>query len=249
MNCFFNLKETQDIAIIKKYTEKWLFLSGCFETLRVVSGKIEFLDLHLARAKKTNVEIFKTFYDYSLLQLSLQQEVTRLCLVNKIYKIKIIFSDENIFYSIELLNRKMPSQIHLVSKDTSSLFTYHLTNHKLCDYAKYLDVLSTAGSAWDVVRTNGKEFLEGTKTNIYFCSKDQLITPRSGDLLSGIIRQRLIDLNLVSESTILLSGLGDFDGMLISNSLIGIQPVVSLDTCRFKNSHEYAKQLNKLFFS
>lgn len=250
MKCFFNLLETTEPKCIDTYSVKWLHLQGAFETLLIKNATIQYLDEHLARARRTNEEIFKTFYDYDLLKLSLLKEVRNYCSVNIQYKLKIIFADENIFYSIETYTPKSIQPLDLISKNTMQDFKFIPTNHKLCDYKKYLNVLASIDAKyWDCVRTNDKEYLEGTKTNIYFCNSKQIVTPASGDLLPGILRQILLDKNLVVESNIFIGSLGEFDGMLLSNSLVGTIPVDSLDGHQFLNSKDYARRLQGLIFS
>jgi branched-subunit amino acid aminotransferase/4-amino-4-deoxychorismate lyase len=250
MKCFFNLLETKDVKLIELFTIKWLHLQGCFETILVKNGKAQFLEHHIARAKKTNLEIFKLFYDYDLLILSLLKEISNYCSINMLYKLKIIFSEENIFYSIETYSPKYPAELLLTSKDSSADFKFIPTNHKLCDYKKYLNLLSTIDSKfWDCVRTNGREYLETTKANIYFCNSKGIFTPSQGDLLPGIIRQIAIEEKLVLESNIFVGSLVDFDGMLISNSLIGIAAVDTLDGHRFSRSQNYKTHLESLIFS
>jgi branched-subunit amino acid aminotransferase/4-amino-4-deoxychorismate lyase len=244
MKHFFNLLETKDAKLIEMFTVKWLHLQGCFETILVKNAKIQFLDQHLDRAKKTNQEIFRLFYDYDLLKIALLKEVSNYCSVNMQYKIKIIFSEENIFYSIETYTSKLPAELKLISKDCSADFKFIPTNHKLCDYKKHLNLLSSIDPKyWDCVRTSGREYLETTKANIYFCNSNGIFTPTRGDLLPGVIRQVAIDEKLVVESNIFVGSLGDFDGMLISNSLIGIAAIDTLDDFKFTKSQQYKTQL------
>ncbi len=250
MNYFLNYESVDDQPdSIDKYVDRWFFLQGCFETVLIKNCLAQDLDLHLLRAKKTNTEIFKTHYEYDDIKAAVKAAIQNLCSVNKKYKLKLIFSEENIFYSIELYAPKFPPRIILESIDASSEFQYLLTNHKLCDYKAHLNLLASANaSSWDVVRRNDQELLEGTKVNIFFCKRGEIFTPKAGDLLPGIIRQRLLEKKVVKESNIFLPSLGDFDGMFITNSLIEILPVDQLDNLFFKHSQDYVRELQKHIF-
>jgi branched-subunit amino acid aminotransferase/4-amino-4-deoxychorismate lyase len=247
MMYFFNFTPTNDSQLIHTYFTKWLDLEGCFETLLVENGKIQFLSLHIDRALKANEQYFHLKYDYGKLLEVLPQQISKYCNVQKKYKLKIIFSKNNIFYSLAEYQSNLPIVLNLVSQKDSEV----CSGFKLCSYQNQVNLLNYAKTknAFDCVRTDERLFLETSRANIFFCKGDEIFTPKANNLLPGIIRQVLLAKNKVQESNILIKSLGEFDGMLITNSLIGIVAVDSLDNHRFSSSKHYIFNLQKAIFS
>ena len=86
----------------------------------------------------------------------------------------------------------------------------------------------------DVLFLNEKGFIcETSCANIFFIKNDKIFTPFSQNgLLNGIIRKWIIENYNVLEKNIKLSEINDFDEVFVSNSLVGIMPVNSINNIK-----------------
>ena len=116
---------------------------------------------------------------------------------------------------------------------TSNLPQFKRGNYADCLYARNFAQQQQADEAI-FIDENGN-VLEGATSNIFIRKARTLITPPCGKLvLNGIIRQQLLslipllDMNVI-EQDITLQQLKDADEAFITNSLIGVRPIQSLD--------------------
>ncbi len=97
---------------------------------------------------------------------------------------------------------------------------------------------------------NNKNLLEGTMTNIFFVKNKVLFTPKLKSFgINGIMRQVIIEkANIffkdLIEREIKLSEVQNFDSMFLSNSIIKVVPVKSLEKVNFKISNELKRLIN-----
>ena len=100
-----------------------------------------------------------------------------------------------------------------------------------------------------------KNVIEGTMSNLFIIKNNQLLTPdlsRSG--IAGIIRQNILNIANQEEmtvhvKTVSLDELFDADECFISNSIIGIWPIVSIDTREYNLGDRCQFLQNKLQIS
>jgi branched-subunit amino acid aminotransferase/4-amino-4-deoxychorismate lyase len=109
---------------------------------------------------------------------------------------------------------------------------------KTTSYLENIFVLRRARShgLFDALFTNERnEMTEGSISNVFFVEKGQILTPPiDAGLLPGITRKNVLDvankLGLpVAESPVLFRDLDLFDGIFVTNSVIEIAPVSTLD--------------------
>lgn len=79
---------------------------------------------------------------------------------------------------------------------------------------------------------------EGSRSNVFFVKNDRLFTPKSGDVLSGITRQKIISLaqnmNIeIVEADIFLSEVAEFQALFLSGTSPKILPVSQLSEISF----------------
>jgi para-aminobenzoate synthetase/4-amino-4-deoxychorismate lyase len=90
--------------------------------------------------------------------------------------------------------------------------------HKTSDRAFYDEARTAAGTFEIIFADNDGLITEGSFTNVFVERNGMLITPRSGRLMPGILRQRLLE-----EGQAIEGELGDLgDGFLIGNALRGL---------------------------
>lgn len=72
--------------------------------------------------------------------------------------------------------------------------------------------------------------MRGATTNIFFVSKDKIVTPPvSSGLLNGVLRQHIMKIANVEERIIRPENIGEFTEIFITNSLLGVMPVKDLE--------------------
>lgn len=85
--------------------------------------------------------------------------------------------------------------------------------------------------------------MRGATTNIFFVSKDKILTPPvSSGLLNGIMRQYIMKIANVEERIIRPENISEFTEIFLTNSLLGIMPVKRLGEHTF-NSRNIANKL------
>ena len=76
---------------------------------------------------------------------------------------------------------------------------------------------------------------EGATWNIFFITEsNQIITPKLGNILSGITRHLLIEKLDIKQQQINMSDLASFKSAFITNCVVGIKPVSKIDEIAYK---------------
>lgn len=123
-----------------------------------------------------------------------------------------------------------------ILRNETSPFVFHKTlNYGDC----ILEKRSAAAKGIDeLVFLNTKgQLCEGTTTNLFFAKNGKVYTPeRTCGLLPGIMRDWVMRRKPVEETVILPGQTGAFDECFVTNSLMGIMPVVRL------GDHEFWKR-------
>jgi para-aminobenzoate synthetase/4-amino-4-deoxychorismate lyase len=92
--------------------------------------------------------------------------------------------------------------------------------HKTSDRAFYDEARAAAGTFEIIFADDDGLITEGSFTNVFVERDGTLITPRSGRLMPGILRQRLLEEGQAIEGDLRAGDLGD--GFLIGNALRGL---------------------------
>ncbi len=214
----------------------FLFGLGAFETMAVYGSPI-FLEKHLERLER------------ALEFLGISQRVTE----DEVYwflnkegmakgALKIVVSEKNKLF----LPRKNPYReqdykkgFHMdfarTRQNEDSPFTYHKTmNYGGC----ILEKRWAAGNGLDeMIFLNGRgEICEGTSSNIFFVREGKIFTPETASgLLPGVMRSYILENYEVLEQRIAGGEAGQFEECFVTNSLMGIMPVVQLGRYCFEN--------------
>ena len=216
-----------------EFDDGFSFGKGAFETIKVVNGEPLFLERHLKRLKN------------SLKFLGIEKEISEEKIYSYINKseeknfaLKLIVSDENFIltsrkdnYRVE--NKSFSLKISEVRRNSTSKIIYHKS---LCYYENILE------HRWVVERGYGSalflnerdEVCETSFANIFFVRDDKIITPKiSSGLLRGTMRDFLLENFEIIEEKIYAKDLDKFDECFISNSLMGVRNVKSIDDVKF----------------
>ena len=234
-----NIKITAD--------EGYWFGLGAFETIWVYKNKAIFIDEHLDRLKNAVIylnivqEPIDQWIDKDKIISNLECEI--IGNENEIEKyisenpmengvLKLTVSKENITitsrqntYTTEQYEKGFELEYSNIRRNETSPFTYMKTlSYSDCIWEKR----KAKENGFDepiFLNTKG-EICEGTTTNIFFVSKDKIVTPPvSSGLLNGVLRQHIMKISNVEERIIRPENIIEFTEIFLTNSLLGVMPV------------------------
>jgi 4-amino-4-deoxychorismate lyase len=216
---------------------------GLFETIKVVNGKPIFMKEHLERLLKG--------CEYFNIPTPLELNFDTNDIQNGI--LKVIISDLGVSYNIK--------KMYEIPKRPYILGISNLKRHST-DFMNYYKTLNYMSKLYDLKSSNLDEIIylnernnicEGTKTNIFFIKENVVYTPNiESGLLNGIMRKKTIELLnskgiIVFEREININILYEFDSCFITNSLIGIKEVLSIDSKQFNVENNIMSMLKEVF--
>lgn len=221
--------------------EGYYFGLGAFETIAVEEGRPILLEKHLLRLKKAT-----DFLNISIKEDEVVEKIQNNLAVKEMQTgrnvIKVTLSDKNLTvtarentYSEEQYKKGFVTDFSTVARNETSPFTYHKTlNYGDCIHEKRL--AKQRGIDEPIFLNTRGMIAEGACTNVFFVRDRQLYTPeKSCGLLPGVLRSYICDNYDVKKEEIYPADIVCFDEMFVTNSLLGIMPVVSLGYFRFSS--------------
>ncbi|WP_175615777.1 aminodeoxychorismate synthase component I [Piscibacillus halophilus] len=188
------------------------------ETMKLSNGKIDYLDEHLNRLKRS-AEFFKIPFEQSKLD-----EIIRRLLIEHTgtsYVVRLLLNRSGVF-SYQVLPYEEPPysvDVALAKKpiDKDNMFYYHKTTHR------EMYEIFQEDNVFDVLLWNESgNITEFTKGNVVYKLNGQLFTPPVSDgLLAGTFRERLITDNQVAERSLPKDELKYVDEIWFINSVRG----------------------------
>lgn len=208
---------------------------GVFETMSVYNGRCVMLDRHMARL----------FHGLEVLGIqsvidrdSVERHVSDGNLDGRVLKVEVseknmIFSDRINPYDEGMYSRGFVMNISKVRRNETSPLTYI----KSLGYGdSIMEKRKSKEKGFDeplFLNSHG-EVCEGATSNIFFCRNGKLFTPDVGcGLLPGTVRGFILDNLGAEECSISVDDLETFDGCFVSNSVLGIMPVSSIEGIAF----------------
>lgn len=169
--------------------------------------------------------------------------------------LKITVSSENILvssrkntYTTEDYERGFTTEYSKVKRNETSSFTYHKTlNYGDCLLEKRQ--AKARGIDEPVFLNTRGEIAEGASTNVFFVKNGEIFTPSvDSGLLPGILREYICSHYPVKQQIIRPDEISQFDEMFLTNSLLGVMPVRSLESFVFpscEKGREILKEYRK----
>ena len=208
---------------------------GVFETIAIEKGRPLFLDWHLERMRGSLGEL-------GIRQTVTERQVTEYLTSHQADRaaLKIMVSEKNILFTMrpnpyiperaEKGFRLMYSSVY--RNETSPLVRHKTMNYGDCIWERRRGALLNAD---EVIFLNSRgEICEGTVSNIFFVSGEKLITPPvSCGLLPGTARRFVMESFSVTEQVLRREDAAKMDECFVTNSLMGIMPVVGLGEIEF----------------
>lgn len=229
-----------------EFDDGFSFGKGAFETVKVHNKNPLFLKEHLERLANS-LEFF-----------GIEREINP----EEIYKyienvgeenfaLKIIVSDKNFILTHREDNyinnyKKFRLKISNSKRNSTSKLVYHKS---LCYYENIYEHRLAVKDGFDsaLFVNENDEVSECDFSNIYFVKDKKIYTPpTSSGLLNGTMRDFLLENFEIEEMKINFNEIKDFDECFISNSLMGVRNVESIDDYKFKKSDSTEFILDKL---
>lgn len=209
----------------------FLFGLGAFETILIKNGQAVFLSEHLQRLKEALkfLEI-----DKRIDQIMVEEFIAKNKVVDKV--LKLIVSQDNFLmtlgdipYTEKDYKRGMRLKISKILRNESSPFTFI----KSLNYAdNILEKRKVKDYDYDepvFLNTKG-QIAEGATSNIFFVKNGSIYTPKlECGLLNGTVRKYVMNNYDVIETIIFPSMVKDYDEIFITNSLLGIMPIIKFE--------------------
>jgi 4-amino-4-deoxychorismate lyase len=220
----------------------YFFGMGVFETIAVEKEKPLFLPWHLERMEKglDTLGISKKMF----LEKATSETIAQYLNTHPMQHgaLKIMASEQNLIfttrenpYTDKDYQKGLRLDISPVLRNETSPFTYvksfhygdNLLEKKRAKQQNYDETL--------FLNTKG-QITETSASNIFFVKNKQLYTPSvKCGLLDGILRRYLIETYKVQEVVLTPVDFPDFDEAFLTNSLMGIMPVLSIGKHSFSN--------------
>ncbi|MDO5649845.1 MAG: aminotransferase class IV [Gallicola sp.] len=205
---------------------------GVFETILLLENQPIFLEEHLKRLKKSASHFQlegsmdqDQIFDFlkgenvpgkSVLKITITSE--NLLLERKEYS----YGEEDFIKGFSLIESS-------VLRNESSPFTYHKTLNYGDNIIEKRKAVSADYNEPYFANTKGN-IAEGATTNLFFIKGNNIVTPPvSSGLLNGILREWVVENYKVIESEICKKDYNQFDEIFLTNSLLGIMPVRSIN--------------------
>lgn len=149
----------------------------------------------------------------------------------------VLFTSRNNPYHEERYKKGFIMDYSQVRRNETSPLVYHKTmNYGDC----ILEKRKAAEKGLDelvFLNTRG-EICEGTSTNIFFVKDGKLYTPKlSCGMLPGVMREYICRTEQVEECVICPSDVAVFEECFVTNSLMGVMPVIRLGEKIFTERH------------
>ena len=245
-----------------EFDDGYSFGLGLFETVLLYDNRAIFLEEHIARInnslvtlgintnKLTKDEIEK-FLDNSksLFSETKKKEVLKIVISEK----NRVFLRKDYSYKEEDFEKGFKIDISSVLRNETSVLTYH----KTLNYGdNILEKRKSKKNNYDEpIFLNSKgEITEGATTNIFFIKDKKIYTPRlSCGLLNGTLRKYILLNYEVTEKKIYLNEVDTYDEIFVTNSLLGVMPVIQFGEKRLESTKlskeirlNYEKKINIL---
>lgn len=219
--------------------EGYYFGMGAFETIAVENGKTILLQKHYGRLRKA-----ADFLSISLKKKEIEDEVQKVMTAKDMQSgrkvIKITISEQNLtvtarenIYTDSVYEKGFTADFSTVLRNETSPFTYHKTLN-YGDSLREKRLAKKRGIDEPVFLNTKGMITEGACTNVFFAREGRLYTPSVNcGLLPGILRSYICERYEVIEQEIYPADIPCYDEMFVTNSLLGIMPVVTLDGYEF----------------
>lgn len=242
-----NLFKNSDKFKNSPFSEGLSYGYGLFETIKVTNSKAEFIDAHLQRLRRSlaalNIDFRYSdqelkYYIEKLIEKNAFNGALKILVLKKMNSSDLIITMKDKEYQPEDYQKGFNLKISSVLRNSTSKIIKHKTTNYL---ENILELRKAKDEGFDeVLFFNEKGYLaEGAISNIFIVRENRLYTPAlENGLLNGILRRKLIEQKYfaVEEKNIEPEFINQADEIFITNSLLKLMPIRSIENTKFKNS-------------
>ena len=236
--------EVKGIDDVPASSSGWLEGQGIFETIKSVGNKPFSLSRHIARAQSSALALGITIPNSD----QISQGVTELfaAVPHGLGMLRISFDNQGNWLAVH-----MPYTEQSKSCDVR-IHPQAITGdvHKRFPYKNRLEILEQARAAGfdDAITCNAAgNITEGSVTNLIVCIDGRWITPPVSDLLlPGIVRELLIENELIAIESIPVERLSEITSAFFISSLRLSHAISSIDSRPLHLSHAFGEEIKAL---
>jgi para-aminobenzoate synthetase component 1 len=234
---------------------------GFFETICVKNGQPQFLDDHIRRFYRAWEALFNTPVPDLTWDVIIRQVIEKNGLEKQTAAVKIMaaFGEPAIssHHNLIVTARKYSLRPMLINKKGLDLVTYPhprqtpLADYKTLNYLYYYQAgkwASQTGADEALILNPDGSISETNTANIILIDGKKMICPQSPHVLSGVMKkqviQYLVDQGYHKESRkIMPDDLFSADQVIMTNSLIGVVPALSLDGKKLNSNADFCQKI------
>ncbi len=252
-----NLELIEEKDAVIPVTQRELFSSfGVYESIKVLNGKMEYLDDHLERFFES-ARILKLEHSFKVENIiqSLKKLITANDEKTASLKLQLIGGNAPILFAFTTNLPVYPDKYYIdgvkvISYRGERVFPHAKSNCLLLNYMAAREAV--AAGALDAILIDRNGFaLEGSRSNL-FAVKANIIITSEEDVLYGVTRKHTIEiakkLNLTIEfEKIALKDIKEhmFDEVFITSTSMGAIPVRAIDDINIGSSFPTTSLINK----
>ena len=188
------------------------------ETIKLADGNYKLIDYHDKRMNATIVHFFNIDCGKSLTDFLPDAKTYR----QGIYKCRVVYSSNTFDIEITPYFKRKIKRLKIVNLDTYQF----LSPGGLFDYSfKYEDrsfinsLLKGLDDATDILIAKNGLITDTSFSNVILFDGNKWITP-DAFLLNGVKRRYLLDCGIISEGTVSVKGLKDFQKISLINAML-----------------------------
>ena len=218
-----------------KADDGFFFGLGAFETIALVSGCPILLDDHLARMGRA-CALLDIPFDPDEMREEVMRRARRSDVARGNWALKLTLTPGNRLLSVRTNpygpachDRGFSLETSAVRRNESSPLTYHKTlNYGDCILEKR--AASSRGVDEPVFLNSRGQISEGATSNLFLVLEGRILTPaKDCGLLPGVVRGWVLRSGLAEEAVLDGGKLARCEEAFVTNSLLGIMPVRSID--------------------
>lgn len=237
---------SKDEAQLPLITPGFLYGWGLFETMRSYNNKILYLNAHLTRIKNSS-KLIKMIFPYSPARLKkiIERTVKMNDLKDAYVRLTLWKKSHNLTDTSIIVRRYKPFSVKKYKRGFNCSISHlrlcegsHLTRLKTTNYLLYqLSYLEAKNKGFDeAIILNKRGYIcEASHSNIFLVKDNEIFTPSLAcGCLDGITRQVIFDMakkyNIkIGEGRFTLGNLYEADEAFLTNSLMGVMPLKSIE--------------------
>ena len=238
--------------------------AGLFETIRADNGTPRLLDAHIQRFNNSWPEIFPGPAPDLTWKTIIEQVLSANDLNSGPAVVKILASlgqreTAPFDYTLAVTARHYTHRLALINKKGIDLALYPeprqiaTARHKTINYLFYFQAgkWAKAQGADEALIANPDNTLSETNTaNLMLVCGNAILVPQSATVLPGIMQQAALGLLQswgyeIKETPVTLNQALEADGLLVTNSLMGAVPVLSIDSRKASPAFDLCERVNR----